>query len=233
MATADQTLARLRAALDAGEWRPGARLPAERDLAARLDAGRGTLRKALEALEAEGRIRRRVGQGTFVADASEVAALRLAAAPTPADVMEVRLMLEPAVAAAAALRARPDEIEGLRVLAGAPAGGWRDWEGRDDTFHAEIATASRNPLIVAVLETLRGIRARDDWSRLRRQSHTPDRRRAFLAHHAAIVEALAARDAAAAAAAMRVHLQAVGAAMREEGDGAPIAAPRADRPAAV
>lgn len=224
MARADETLERLRAALDRGDWAPGARLPAERSLAEALGAGRGTLRKALEALEREGRIRRHVGQGTFVADAAAVAALRLEAAPTPADVMETRLMLEPAVAAAAALRARPVHIETLQALLAGAEGGWREWEHSDDRFHSAVAAASGNPLLVALLETLHGMRRRDDWSKLRRHSHTPPRRRAFLRHHSAIADAIARRDAAAAAAAMRTHLRAVQAAMLEDAEEAGDAA---------
>ena len=225
MARAEDTLAALRAALDRGEWPPGTRLPAERALASALGAGRGTLRKALETLETEGRIRRRVGQWTFVADAAAVAAIRLEAAPTPADVMETRLMLEPAMASAAALRARPQQIDRLRALAAASETGGRNWEDSDDAFHTAVAEASGNPLLVALTETLRAMRERDDWGRLRRQSHTAARRRVFIRHHAAVAEAIARRDAAAAAAAMRVHLSAVQAAMLEDG----AAAPASDR----
>ncbi len=227
MATTTDTLEALRRDLDSGTWGPGAQLPAERELAARLGAGRGTLRKALRALEAEGRIRRRVGHGTFVAESAAVAALRLEAAPTPADVMETRLMLEPAIAAAAALRARPEERAAIAGMADGGETGVGDWERRDDAFHAAIAEASGNPLLVGLLETLRNLRGREDWERLRKSSHTADRRRAFLRHHRAIAEAVTRRDAAGAAAAMRAHLQAVEAAMFEDagsGDAAGLVA---------
>jgi DNA-binding FadR family transcriptional regulator len=216
MATTSDTLSALRADLDSGLYAPGERLPAERELAQRLGAGRGTLRKALEALEAEGRIRRRVGQGTFVAEAAAIAALRLDAAPTPADVMETRLMLEPAIAAAAAVRARPEQIAAIADLADSGERGLRVWETRDDAFHAALAEASGNPLLVALLETLRTMRAREDWGKLRKVSHTPERRRAFLAHHRAIAGAVSNRDPKAAAAAMREHLVAVQSAMIDD-----------------
>jgi DNA-binding FadR family transcriptional regulator len=213
MATADQALTQLRAALERGEWAAGGRLPPERELAARLGAGRGTLRKALDRLAHEGLIRRRVGEGTFVAEAPG-ATLRFAAAPSPADVLEARRMLEPAIAAAAALRARAPEIDALRALAEAPdEDDWKAWEDRDTAFHAAVAAASRNPLLTALLETLQEIRRREDWGRLRRETVTPSHRRAHARQHAAIAAAIADRDAAGASAAMRAHLVAVEAAM--------------------
>jgi DNA-binding FadR family transcriptional regulator len=213
MATAEHALSLLRAALDRGEWGAGGRLPPERELSAHLGVGRGTLRKALDRMAQEGLIRRRVGEGTFVAE-GRAATLRFAAAPSPADVLEARRMLEPAIAAAAALRARAHEIEVLTALANPPEeDDWRAWEDRDAAFHAAVAAASHNPLLAALLETLQEIRRREDWGRLRRETVTPSHRRAHARQHAAIAAAIADRDAAGANAAMRAHLIAVEAAM--------------------
>lgn len=55
-------------ALAAGEWRPGAKLPVESDLARRYGVGISTLRTAVAELEAAGIITRRQGKGTFVAE---------------------------------------------------------------------------------------------------------------------------------------------------------------------
>lgn len=56
----------LREALDAGEWRPGDRLPTERDLAARYGCSLITVRRALSELTSEQRLERTRGRGTFV-----------------------------------------------------------------------------------------------------------------------------------------------------------------------
>src|SRR3954466_6539104 len=56
----------LRAALDAGEWRPGDRLPPERELAERYGCSLITVRRALSDLARERRIERSRGRGTFV-----------------------------------------------------------------------------------------------------------------------------------------------------------------------
>lgn len=212
MTTARDALAALRMALDSGRYPPGARLPAERDLSITLGVGRGTLRKALTALAREGRIRRRVGEGTFVTDGGqdEGGGLPLNAPPTPADVMEVRQLVEPGIAAAAALRARGPEIATLRRLADPAEGGdWRAWETRDTAFHAAVAAATRNPLLTGLLETLRRMRAQEEWGRLRRQTLTPARQRLFARQHHGVVDAIERRDAAGAAEAMRRHLASV------------------------
>jgi GntR family transcriptional regulator len=56
----------LRAALDDGEWAPGARMPTERELAERYGCSLITVRHALGELVREGRIERTRGRGTFV-----------------------------------------------------------------------------------------------------------------------------------------------------------------------
>jgi GntR family transcriptional regulator len=58
----------LRVRISAGEWRPGARLPSEADLAARYGVARMTIRQALGALASEGIVVRRQGLGTFAAE---------------------------------------------------------------------------------------------------------------------------------------------------------------------
>ena len=56
----------LKSALDAGEWRPGDRMPTERELATRYGCSLITVRHALGELVREGRIERTRGRGTFV-----------------------------------------------------------------------------------------------------------------------------------------------------------------------
>jgi DNA-binding FadR family transcriptional regulator len=216
MATADETLRALRRALAEGVFPPDTKLPPERDLAARLRVGRGTLRKAFDALEREGLIRRRVGHGTFVQKqhAGYDAGLVLDAPPTPANVMETRLLIEPSIAATAAIRATAETIAALVAIAEAPGDDdWREWERRDNAFHTALAGATGNPLLVGFLETLHQMRRGDDWSRLRRLSHNSEIQTGNIEHHKAIVAAIKDRDADGAARAMRRHLEAVQARM--------------------
>ncbi|MFB9269540.1 GntR family transcriptional regulator [Bradyrhizobium erythrophlei] len=57
----------IRASILAGRLAPGARLPATRDLAERLDVSRGTVVAVFAQLGAEGYLAGAVGRGTFVA----------------------------------------------------------------------------------------------------------------------------------------------------------------------
>lgn len=66
-----QTKALIERALEAGEWAPGAAIPAEVALAARFGVSHGTVRKAIGALAAENLLVRRQGKGTFVATHTE------------------------------------------------------------------------------------------------------------------------------------------------------------------
>lgn len=195
-------------------WRAGERLPPERALAEEFGIGRTTVRRVLAALEREGRIRRRVGQGTFVTVPPEeevTATLRLSPPPSPADILELRLMIEPQIAALAALRATDPAIAHLRRLAvqGAAAPDWKEWESVDSGFHTALAESARNPLLTGVLETLNVIRRRPDWGDLRRTTLTPADQAAYSAQHVALVDAIARRDPSRAAESMRAHLAAV------------------------
>lgn len=206
MSVSNDVLTRLRQALARGEFPPGGRLPAERDLARTFGVGRSSLRTALDQLEAEGRIWRHVGQGTFVTEsesesAEVVTSLRFDSAPSPADVFELRQMVEPPVAAMAALRATSDDIERLGQLVdqGYRVVDEQEWERIDDAFHRTLASASRNPLLLSVLETLNAVRGKKQ--RFAERTYADD--------HRALAESVRRRDPAAAASAMRTHLREV------------------------
>ncbi len=218
MATTGTVLSALLRDIDGGRWRPGEKLPPERQLAHELGVGRSTLRLALAELEQRGRIWRHVGQGTFVTDNPDeeiVTTLRITPSPGPADVFELRLMIEPQIAASAAMRATPAEIRHFARLAdeGARADDWTVWETADTELHTALARASRNPLLVGVLDTINAIRAQRQWGETRSRTLNPERQAAYVAQHRAIVRAIDARDPPAAAAAMRDHLAAVHRAM--------------------
>lgn len=61
-------------ALERGEWKPGAMIPSELELAARFQVSQGTVRKAVDELSTENLLVRRQGKGTFVATHHEARA---------------------------------------------------------------------------------------------------------------------------------------------------------------
>lgn len=204
-------LNRLRAYLVAQALPQGSQLPPERQLAEHFGVSRRALRRALDALEAEGVLWRRQGAGTFIGE-PEVLPLSpqaLIATTDFAEIMEVRLRIEPALAQMAALRARPDEVARMRdlarrITASEDADARELWDG---TLHRLIAQAARNALFLALFDMVNAIRQDEAWRKVREQARARAGSRAttFMQHNA-IVDAIAARDPAAAGRAMHEHL---------------------------
>ncbi|SNT36647.1 transcriptional regulator, GntR family [[Luteovulum] sphaeroides subsp. megalophilum] len=200
----------------------GDRLPPERALKDLVGCSRETLRTALAALEAEGRIWRHVGQGTFRGRAPLGRPVRealLLEAATPADLMDARLLLEPPVAAAAAARRSAEDVALLRrrLAEGRAARDRAACERADDAFHRAIAEVARNPLLIALLRHFSGARCRAvwqrEWDRTYRRVGVEEFTHAHGDQHARVVEAIAAGDGPAAHRAMATHLATICAAM--------------------
>ncbi len=204
-------LVQLRAYLMRAGLGPDDRLPAERELAASIGVTRGALRKALAVLEAEGRIWRHVGKGTFLAGEAAAEALDLtglAQRSNPAEVMRARKMLEPALAAEAAIHASPLDIQALRSCCAESraAPSWRHYEAADNRFHKLVADAAHNGVAGALYDMLAAVRRVVVWSRRREDAAGPPADHHSFAEHDAILAAIAGRDPAEAEAAMRRHL---------------------------
>ena len=105
---ADRIAEELRKRVEAGEWTSAKRLPTERDFATEYGVARNTVRRAFDQLEADGLLKRRVGRGTYLrheeTDAISTIVRRMEGT-SPADMMEVRLLLEPAATGFAATNA--------------------------------------------------------------------------------------------------------------------------------
>lgn len=203
---------RLREEIAEGRLSSDGRLRPERDLARHLGVSRARLRHALDRLEADGLIYRRQGRGTFAAPPSAPAGAgldRLARNVTPEHIMEVRLEIEPPLAALAAGRASSEQLARLRQLMEAtenlsqrPA-----YEAADDALHYHIAVAARNPLFLQVFESIRTVRKLATWGETRAESHTPKVMARFGDQHRRLVDAIAMRDMSGAAEAMHLHLR--------------------------
>jgi len=189
----------------------GSRLPTERELAQVLGHTRHAVRLALGEMEAQGKIWRHVGRGTFVGPAPEPDPSDIAAAvshTSPRDIIEARQMLEPQLAAAAAIHATPAQIEAIdeAYRRCAAARNMDVYEACDEAFHRAIAAASGNIMLSALFEVLN--RARKDvvWGTMRKAALKPERREHYSGEHAVVVDAIRNRDATAAWTAMRGHM---------------------------
>jgi len=186
----------------------GDALPAERTLAESLGMSRRELRGALASLEASGRVWRGVGRGTYLGarPLKFAPTLRsLHAGSSPADIAEMRLVLEPALVELATRKASPDDLAELEkcVKRNAMANDDIEWLQWDHRFHLLIAQATRNPAIIALMEVVNGMRMKPN---LREKTADQGTRRHFAEQHQTIVEAMMERDGETAAARMRDHL---------------------------
>ncbi|MCZ4353361.1 FCD domain-containing protein [Roseovarius aestuarii] len=197
---------------------PGDRVPSERDLSVALGCSRATLRLALARLERDGEVWRHVGQGTFRGARPRHLPLRdtlLIEGATPLDLMEARLVLEPAVAAAAARGATAHDVAFLTARADAGRKGLdrSACEQADDAFHRSIAQVAGNPVLIGLLTYLSGTRRRAawqrHWDRVYRRLGVNEFRNEHSDQHRDIVAAIAARDERGAAAAMALHLETI------------------------
>ncbi|MCW2718452.1 FadR/GntR family transcriptional regulator [Pseudonocardia sp.] len=205
MSTVEQSL---RALLDDGSFTPGAKLPTERALVERLAAPRSAIRRALDVLEEDGLVVRHVGRGTFLTDASQ----RSGTAPadtSPAEIMQVRLVMEPPVAALAARVATQADLDRITrcLQRGGDADGFEGFESWDARLHQAIAQAAHNGLLMSMFDVMNAARALPVWGSLKRRTSTPERRACYRAEHNAVVDALRDRDSSGAHDAMRAHLE--------------------------
>jgi DNA-binding FadR family transcriptional regulator len=217
-----------------GVWNAGVKIPTERELEEKFSVSRNTLRRALDKLEADGKIVRQVGRGTFVSDRSTApnklvrsnsepqgrtsteakAGQELLGAihgASPVEVIEVRLLLEPAAAELAAVRAssahfaKLDEcLKKMKQARDTP-----EYESWDSELHVTITAAARNDLLTIIYNAINGARHQPEWTALKQRATTAARRAVYQKQHESIVAALRARNAELARNEVTKHLRTV------------------------
>ena len=210
----DRVEVALRASVAEGRYAPAAKLPAEGELALQFGVSRTVVREAVARLKSEGLLASRQGSGIFVRADAALRPLKIAATATQSQasvlqIVEVRRALEAESAALAAERRTPADIERLRMQLNAldqavKRGG--DGVAEDVAFHRLIAETSRNPHFITVLEFLGQY-----LQGVTRVTRANEARRADFAtqvknEHAAVLEAIAAGDVAAARRAAMKHM---------------------------
>ncbi len=195
-----------------GKLAPGDFLPSEPVLAKQLGVSRPTLRLALRTLEMRGLVVSKRGVGVQVTDRThEVAtdSIELMLQRDGGDIrdmLELRLILECQGALLAAQRATDDDIAAIAATIEAMGDGGLsigDCIELDLEFHLRLAKASKNNLLVALVHALRGLMLDTIAATHAIDARTAQRLRA----HAMVLEAIKARDAEAAYAAMEWMLR--------------------------
>ena len=195
------------------KMRPGDRLPPERELAARLGVGRPSLREALGALKAQGRLDIRHGSGVFVADPETTRTLRAALYTEEINIEELfnmREVLELSAAAWAAknqdtvrLEAVTEAYEILTATSLQTDVDWRHLQELDTAFHQRIVEAAGNRFLARTQGVLQEILSRGMETTLR----VPGRLEKSRLDHRRILDAILAGDPAAARRAAKAHVE--------------------------
>ena len=198
------------AEIESGRYKPGDRLPTERDLAVQFGVSRPTLREALIALEILGMIEAKHGHGILVTENKGKAAPISDSEIGAFELIEARRLFEGEVAAMAATLVHDDQIAELEKLVQSmddpdPLKA----EAADREFHICIANVTGNGAMVACVENLWDWRYRSPLAKtiLARAADLGMEQR--IDEHTGILNALKARSAVQARQAMHDHMDRV------------------------
>ena len=208
----EQVAEQIQRLIASGALSPGDRLPPERELAAKFGVGRSSLRDAIRTLEVMGIVESRHGSGTVVRDLSTdslvvpLASVLAHKRELVIELIDVRRMIEPALAARAAANATEEELSRLEDILRRQTEKVRRGEPsieEDTEFHYTIALAARNTVVLRVLDVLMDL-LHDSRARSLQVKGRPER---SCAGHRRILRAIKRRDGPAAEAAVRKHLK--------------------------
>jgi DNA-binding FadR family transcriptional regulator len=192
-----------------GEFAPGARLPAERDLAKQLGVSRPVVRESMIALEVAGLVEVRTGSGAYVRQKPAESATALNTGASPSDLLNARMLIEGEIADLAAESATPADLAAIaetiaQMSADYEAG--RPWHAADLAFHGAVANATGNAALASVVDRLWQEQYNPVFSLLSQRVRLADNWAATLKGHQDIYEAIRTGKPKPAKAAMRAHL---------------------------
>jgi GntR family transcriptional repressor for pyruvate dehydrogenase complex len=195
-----------------GELTEGSQLPAERDLARQFGVSRTAVREAIKALQEKGLVDALPGRGTFVTGGDTHSMRRsldriIKSGETDGwdYLVEVREVLEPEIAAMAAMRATDPDLTMMRDAFSLMDKAQQDSDAyieADLDFHLALAEAAGNPIVLSLIDSIVGL-LREQRLRIFQIGGGPERGQY---HHQRILEAVKRHDPQAARDAMRSHL---------------------------
>jgi DNA-binding FadR family transcriptional regulator len=222
----EQVSEKIRTEIRSGRFLPDARLPSERELAALFGVGRPAVREAIGALQNEGLVTTRRNSGTYVAsmaaqllasaEADEHAGGEIASDFSPSATLDVRLILEPAIARRAAAHKKRDrlaehylsQMETLTDVADPEERAL--WNSSDRLFHRQLAVMTGDALLTKIAEEIAATMDQSLWKRLKDDGiYDPTRIRLYVAEHRLIYEAIVTGNADAAAFYVEQHIHRV------------------------
>ena len=194
-----------------GVVKHGDRLPPERDLAEQFKVSRSSVREAIRSLELQGLVVSKRGSGTFINTDNLESVLDLVAASMDTgqdglrDIFEMRHLLEPPIAALAASRATPEDVQRMgEILDEQQRQVQQGGTGveADTAFHFALAAATHNSALLKVVSAVEDIlqMSRD------RSLQEPGRPQRSLKSHREVLQRVQTGDSEGAQEAMEHHL---------------------------
>jgi GntR family transcriptional repressor for pyruvate dehydrogenase complex len=198
-----------------GELQRGDRLPTERELSEQFHASRTAVREAMKTLAQKGLVDMRPGRGTIVIDGTSQAMrdslglmMKVGQAGSSDSLVELREIIEPEIAALAAMRARDEQIsamcEAVKVM-DINLSEVNAYIAADNDFHRALAKGTQNVLILALVDSIVDLLS-EQRKQIFSTQGAPERGQI---HHKRILESVIRHDAEAAREAMHAHLQQV------------------------
>ncbi|WP_319485258.1 FadR/GntR family transcriptional regulator [uncultured Cohaesibacter sp.] len=205
-----------------GALEPGQKMPPDVELVELLQVSRPTIREAMISLEMMGYVETRFGYGAFVAQRLPAKGLGLIDNCSFSELVEARYWFEADIAAVAALTISKEKLAELRDILERmkePDLPVQELDTYDFDFHMGIAQSTQNNMFISIMDQLWSVRERfPNWARIRRQIlGAKENIVAVQKEHEVILEALEARDPAAAHRAMQIHCKSFGVPFLEEG----------------
>ncbi len=207
--TTGSVVSQLRNMILEGNYSHEERLPAERNLAEEFKVSRGTIRTALQNLEEQNLVTRKIGSGTYVTHRELSSQHDISSITSPLEMVEVRIAIEPQMVRLAITNASHRDLEELRnaLRECEECGGDAEKFARADTaFHMALAQCSKNKLMYWVYERISEVRRYSQWRIMKAKLLTPERIAYYNDQHRALYEAIASRDANVAIGVIKEHL---------------------------
>ncbi|HSS66167.1 MAG TPA: FCD domain-containing protein [Gammaproteobacteria bacterium] len=186
------------------------RLPAERLLAERFSAARGTVRSALQHLEKARLLSREPGRGAFVSYRGLAPQEDIAELTSPLELIDVRIAVEPDMARLAVRHANAQDLKRMREALERVEGCDGDAEifsRADEAYHLCLAECTRNPLMLWLYRHINQVRRHTQWDMRKDKILTRDAIAGYNRQHRELYDAIVARDADSAAQILIEHLR--------------------------
>jgi len=201
--------------IEDGELKVGDQLPAERELAEQFAVSRTAVREAVKALRQKGLVEIRPGRGTFITNGTSDTIrnslgmlMKIGATKGSGNLVEVREILEPEIAALAATRITDEYINAMQEAVKIMDTALNNVEifvEADLDFHLALAEGTQNPIIPILMDSIIDLLR----EQRKRTGITKGGLQRGQTHHKKILDAVTRGDADAARKAMQDHMKQV------------------------